>query len=161
MRTACRCQHRRGHAHASRVEVRQQRHLERHIEFATGPDGVQPRHIPLPVGGTQGVVVIQAPANQVALLHRNAVVLRHPTGNGCGGGGGVGGNEIGIGCQTGGHDDALSMRPLAEACPHGLDDLFGLRVRHNPTRAAVEQLMARHTCKRWLEQWPLLNMVRA
>lgn len=87
MRTACRRQHRRGYAHAIRMEVRQQRHLKGHVEFTTGPDGVQPRHIAQPADGTQGVVVIQAPANQVALLHRNAVVLRHPTGNGCGGGG--------------------------------------------------------------------------
>ena len=29
---------------------------------------------------------------------------------------GVGGNEMGVGCQTGGHG-ALSMRTLAEVCP--------------------------------------------
>jgi hypothetical protein len=40
-----------------------------------------------------------------------------------------------------------------------LDDLFDLRVRHNPARATVEQLMARHTRKRWLEHWPLLRVV--
>ena len=53
------------------------------------------------------------------------------------------------------------MRPLAEVAPHGLDDLFGLRVRHNPARATVEQFMARHTSNRWLEQWPRLNVVGA
>jgi hypothetical protein len=44
------------------MEVRQQRHLERHVEFTTGPDGVQPRHIPLAADGAQGVVVILFPA---------------------------------------------------------------------------------------------------
>jgi hypothetical protein len=50
------------------------------------------------------------------------------------------------------------MRPLAEVAPHGLDDLFGLPVRHNPARATVEQFMARHTGKRWLKQWPRLSV---
>lgn len=47
---------------------------------------------------------------------------------------------------------------LTVVAPHGLDDLFGLRVRHNPARATVEQFMARHTGKRWLEQWPRLRL---
>ena len=48
---------------------------------------------------------------------------------------------------------------LTEAAQHGLDDLFGLRVRHNPASATVGQFMARHTRKRWLEQWPRLSVV--
>lgn len=50
-------------------------------------------------------------------------------------------------------------RALTAVAPHGLDDLFDLRVRHNPARAAVEQFLARHTGKLWLEQWPLLSVV--
>ncbi len=48
---------------------------------------------------------------------------------------------------------------LTVVAPHGLDNLFGLRVRHNPARATVERFMARHTGKRWLEQWPRLTVV--
>ena len=53
----------------------------------------------------------------------------------------------------------IQVAPLTVVAPHGLDDLFGLRVRHNPTRATVEQFMARHTRKGWLEQWPRLRVV--
>lgn len=42
---------------------------------------------------------------------------------------------------------------LTVVAPHGL------RVRHNPARATVEQFMARHTCKHLLEQWPRLCVV--
>lgn len=48
---------------------------------------------------------------------------------------------------------------LTVVAPHGLDDLFGLSVRHYPARATVEQFMARHTCKRWLGQWLRLSAV--
>ena len=53
-------------------------------------------------------------------------------------------------------DQALTVVAL-----HGLDDLFGLRVRHKPARATVEQFMALHTYRRWLEQWLRLSVVRA
>lgn len=42
--------------------------------------------------------------------------------------------------------------------PHGLDDLFALRVRHNPTRATVAQFTARYTSKGWLQQWHRLTV---
>jgi hypothetical protein len=40
--------------------------------------------------------------------------------------------------------------------PHGLDDLFGLRVRHNPFRANVATFRQRVQSKRFGERWPLL-----
>lgn len=61
--------------------------------------------------------------------------------------------------------DALSgadvdRRPCADrGGPHGLDNLFGLRVRQNPACATVEKFMARHTRKRWLEHWSRLSVV--
>lgn len=42
--------------------------------------------------------------------------------------------------------------------PHGLDDLFALRVRHNPTRATAAHFTARHTHKGWLQHWPRLTV---
>jgi len=51
------------------------------------------------------------------------------------------------------------MRPLTKVAPHGLGNLFGLRVRYNPARTTVAQFMVRHTRKRWLEQWPRLSVV--
>ena len=53
----------------------------------------------------------------------------------------------------------MTNQALAVVAPHGLDDLFGLRVRHNPARATVEPFMERHTRKRWLVQLPRLNVV--
>ena len=54
----------------------------------------------------------------------------------------------------------VDRRPRAgRVAPHGLDDLFGLHVRYNPARTTVEQFMARHTRKRWLEQWSRLSVV--
>lgn len=38
--------------------------------------------------------------------------------------------------------------------PLGLDDLLGLRVRHNPRRASVETYRARCAGKRYAERWP-------
>ena len=49
----------------------------------------------------------------------------------------------------------------AVMAPHGLDDLSGLRERYNPARSTVEQSMACHTRKLWLEQWPRLSVVGA
>jgi len=43
--------------------------------------------------------------------------------------------------------------------PHGLDDLFNLRVRHNAARASAEDFVARHTSKRWKRRWPDLLIV--
>lgn len=40
--------------------------------------------------------------------------------------------------------------------PHGLQDLFQLRVRHNPMRANAAVFMERVTSKRLVERWPML-----
>lgn len=42
--------------------------------------------------------------------------------------------------------------------PHGLDDLFGMRVRHNPMRASAETFLQRVKSKRFKERWPLLSI---
>ncbi|RFP10608.1 MULTISPECIES: nucleotidyltransferase family protein [unclassified Duganella] len=40
--------------------------------------------------------------------------------------------------------------------PHGLEDLFGLRVRHNPARADAGTYRHRVVSKRFAQRWPLL-----
>ncbi|TAL94396.1 MAG: nucleotidyltransferase family protein [Paraburkholderia sp.] len=50
-------------------------------------------------------------------------------------------------------DDEDSIGVIA---PHGLDDLFGLRVRHNPRRASLATYQQRLESKRFGERWPLL-----
>lgn len=52
-------------------------------------------------------------------------------------------------------DDEESIGVVA---PHGLDDLFGLRVRHNPLRASVATYRQRLASKRFGERWPLLSI---
>jgi hypothetical protein len=47
---------------------------------------------------------------------------------------------------------------LSVIAPHGLDDLFALRVRHNPLRASAATYQARVLAKRFLERWPLLSI---
>ncbi|MEH3087893.1 MAG: nucleotidyltransferase family protein [Xylophilus ampelinus] len=47
---------------------------------------------------------------------------------------------------------------LGVIAPHGLDDLFNLRVRHNPLRASVETYRQRVETKRFGERWPLLSI---
>jgi hypothetical protein len=42
--------------------------------------------------------------------------------------------------------------------PHGLDDLFALRVRHNPLRASISTYHQRVQSKRFGERWPLLTI---
>lgn len=44
--------------------------------------------------------------------------------------------------------------------PHGLDDLFELRVRHNPARASAGMFTQRVQSKRFLERWPMLSLMR-
>jgi hypothetical protein len=51
-------------------------------------------------------------------------------------------------------DDAIGV-----VAPHGLDDLFGLVVRHNPARASVATYLQRMQSKRFLARWPLLSIV--
>ncbi|MDS1138911.1 nucleotidyltransferase family protein [Pusillimonas sp. SM2304] len=50
-------------------------------------------------------------------------------------------------------DDDEALQVIA---PYGLDDLFGLRVRHNPRRASVSTFMHRVKSKKFAERWPRL-----
>ncbi|MDQ0570311.1 hypothetical protein QFZ42_002145 [Variovorax paradoxus] len=42
--------------------------------------------------------------------------------------------------------------------PHGLGDLFELRVRHNPLRATAATYLQRVESKRFGERWPRLSI---
>lgn len=50
-------------------------------------------------------------------------------------------------------EDSISVM-----APHGLDDLFNLRVRHNPLRASVAAYRQRVESKRFAERWPRLSI---
>lgn len=50
-------------------------------------------------------------------------------------------------------EDGDAIRVIA---PHGLEDLFALRVRHNPARADIDTYRRRVTSKRFAQRWPLL-----
>ncbi|MCK7501419.1 MAG: nucleotidyltransferase family protein [Comamonadaceae bacterium] len=50
---------------------------------------------------------------------------------------------------------------ISVVAPHGLGDLFGLVVRHNPARAGVETFRARLASKRFAQRWPRLTVVEA
>jgi hypothetical protein len=52
-------------------------------------------------------------------------------------------------------DETESIGVIA---PHGLDDLFGLLVRHNPLRASAATYLERVQSKRFGERWPLLSI---
>jgi hypothetical protein len=43
--------------------------------------------------------------------------------------------------------------------PHGLDDLFGLRVRYNPSRATVTAYRERVAQKRYAQRWPGVTVI--
>ena len=43
--------------------------------------------------------------------------------------------------------------------PHGLDDLFGLRVRYNPERATVAAYRERVAQKRFAQRWPGVTVI--
>lgn len=73
-------------------------------------------------------------------------------------------------------DDGISTWPEFATCvgvymaadesvhviaPHGLDDLFELRVRHNPSRASASDFRERVHSKRFLERWPRLTICDA
>ncbi|GJI95115.1 hypothetical protein RugamoR57_18330 [Duganella caerulea] len=45
---------------------------------------------------------------------------------------------------------------ISVIAPHGLEDLFELRVRHNPARADVHTFRHRVVSKRFAQRWPLL-----
>ena len=53
-------------------------------------------------------------------------------------------------------DDSLGV-----IAPHGLGDLFGLRVQHNPVRASVATYRQRVKSKCFAERWPLLTICDA
>ena len=53
-------------------------------------------------------------------------------------------------------DDSIGI-----VAPHGLADLFDLRVRHNPARASAATYRARVASKRFLARWPLLSISEA
>lgn len=44
--------------------------------------------------------------------------------------------------------------------PHGLEDLFHLRVRHNPIRASAAMFTERVRSKRFVERWPQLSITQ-
>jgi len=50
---------------------------------------------------------------------------------------------------------------LGIVAPHGLDDLFELRVRHNPLRASAATYQERVLAKRFAERWPRLSISTA
>ena len=50
-------------------------------------------------------------------------------------------------------DEAIGV-----VAPHGLDDLFALRVRHNPIRASFAVYRQRVKSKRFGARWPLLSI---
>jgi hypothetical protein len=48
---------------------------------------------------------------------------------------------------------------LSVIAPHGLDDLFSVIVRRNPTRVSVETYRRRVAQKRYAERWPKVSIV--
>ena len=50
-------------------------------------------------------------------------------------------------------DDSMTV-----VAPHGLDDLFGMIVRHNPTRISKDGFRDRLAAKRFNEKWPLARL---
>lgn len=53
-------------------------------------------------------------------------------------------------------DEQQRIQVLA---PHGLEDLFALRVRHNKIRASKETYLARLQAKDFLAKWPQLQIL--
>lgn len=47
---------------------------------------------------------------------------------------------------------------LALIAPHGVDDLLGMRVRHNPLRASRDTFLQRTAQKRYAERWPRVHV---
>jgi hypothetical protein len=50
-------------------------------------------------------------------------------------------------------DDAIEV-----IAPHGLEDLFGLKIRHNPSRASAAVFTERVATKRFTERWPMVSL---
>lgn len=58
---------------------------------------------------------------------------------------------------------AVRLTPLDEIevfAPLGLEDLFGLVVRHNPARVTPELYLRRVAEKRYTERWPKVRIIR-
>jgi hypothetical protein len=58
----------------------------------------------------------------------------------------------------------VTLKPdgsIGVVAPHGLEDLFGLLVRHNPCRASAATYRQRVTEKRFAERWPKLSILPA
>ena len=55
-------------------------------------------------------------------------------------------------------DDADRPHVIA---PHGLDDLFAMVVRRNPTRVSVETYRQRVASKRYPQRWPQVRVIEA
>jgi len=53
-------------------------------------------------------------------------------------------------------DDEDTVQVIA---PHGLDDLFGQVVRHNPTRASTADYGNRLAAKQFAQRWPQLTVM--
>jgi uncharacterized protein len=45
--------------------------------------------------------------------------------------------------------------------PHGLDDLFAMRVRRNPRRVSLETFRARSRQKQYVLRWPRVTIVES
>jgi hypothetical protein len=58
-----------------------------------------------------------------------------------------------VGVRLGLNDD------IEVIAPHGLEDLFGLKVRHNPARASAEVFAERVASKRFAERWPMISLM--
>jgi len=43
--------------------------------------------------------------------------------------------------------------------PHGLEDLFAMRIQHNPTRVSVETFRDRVEKKQYMTRWPLATIL--
>jgi uncharacterized protein len=48
---------------------------------------------------------------------------------------------------------------LQVIAPHGLEDLFAIIVRRNPTRVSIETYQQRVAQKRYVERWPTVKVV--
>ena len=51
-------------------------------------------------------------------------------------------------------DDSIEV-----IAPHGLNDLFTMLVRHNPSRSDVETFLRRINAKKFQRRWPLIKIV--
>jgi len=48
---------------------------------------------------------------------------------------------------------------LDVVAPYGLDDLFSMTIRHNPTRVSFAEYRQRTQAKRYAEQWPRVKVI--